>query len=85
MNIITITNYLKKKNELELLKAEIEKIQESLIEQMEGKETVICGQYKLTYKDVSRRDIDRKALEEKYPEIAKEFEKVTSYKRFSAK
>lgn len=85
MNIITITNYLKKKNELELLKTELEQLQESLIEQMEGKETVICGQYKLTYKDVSRRDIDRKALEEEYPEIAKKFERITSYKRFSAK
>ena len=48
-----------------------------------GEEKIIVGQYKLTYVDAIRRDIDRKRLESEHKAIFDEMLKETSYKRFS--
>lgn len=83
--IIKITMFLKKKNEIEQLTKELETLKADIITDMNGKEEITCGQYKVTNKDCTRTDIDKKALKEKYPAIAKELETTTTYKRFIAK
>lgn len=83
--IIKITMFLKKKNEIEQLTKELETLKADIITDMNGKEEIICGQYKVINKECTRTDIDKKTLKEKYPAIAKELETITTYKRFTAK
>jgi predicted phage-related endonuclease len=47
-----------------------------------GQSKAIVGEYKLSYTDVSRTDIDKKRLETEQAEIYAEYLKETSYKRF---
>ena len=48
----------------------------------EGKEKIIIGEYKLSYTDITRTDIDRKRLETEYNDIFNELSTETTYKRF---
>jgi predicted phage-related endonuclease len=48
----------------------------------QGQEKMICGEYKLSYTDVSRTDIDRKRLKEERGEIFSQYSYSTVYKRF---
>ena len=47
-----------------------------------GESKMIVGQYKLSYTDVTRTDIDKKALQADYADIYAAYIKETSYKRF---
>jgi len=47
-----------------------------------GQQKMIIGEYKLSYTDVSRTDIDRKRLKEEREEIFEEYSYSTTYKRF---
>jgi predicted phage-related endonuclease len=51
--------------------------------QAEGREKWYIGEYKITYTDCERRDIDKKRLEAEQAEIYAEYLKITSYKRFA--
>lgn len=46
-----------------------------------GETKVIAGQYKITYSEISRKDIDKKRLETEQPEIFTAYQKATSYMR----
>lgn len=85
--LATITAYKAKKAEAEKLTREAEAMKAELIEYMAGKhENVIkCGQYVLTITECTRTGIDEKSLREQFPAIAQEFEKVTTYNRFTVK
>lgn len=85
--LATITKYKAVKAEADRLAKEAEAMKAELIEYMGGKnETVIkCGQYVLTITECTRTGIDEKALREQFPAIAKEFEKTTTYNRFTVK
>ena len=48
----------------------------------QGVERLIVGEYKLSYTDVSRTDINRKKLQEEESEIFEKYSYTTSYKRF---
>lgn len=47
-----------------------------------GQDKIIIGEYKLSYTDITRIDIDRKRLETEYNDIFNELSKETTYKRF---
>ena len=47
-----------------------------------GQSKMIVGEYKLSYTDVSRTDIDRKRLKEEQGEIFEAYSYSTKYKRF---
>ena len=49
--IIKITMFLKKKNEIEQLTKELETLKADIITDMNGKEEITCGQYKVTNKE----------------------------------
>ncbi len=42
----------------------------------------IVGQYKLSFTNVTRSDIDKKQLQAEHPEVYNAYLKETSYKRF---
>lgn len=85
--LATITAYKAKKAEADRLTREAEAMKAELLEYMEDKnETVIkCGQYVLTITECTKTSLDEKALREQFPAIAKDFERVTTYNRFSVK
>ena len=86
MNIMAkVTTYLAKKNAIEEQEKELELLKQELIEYMGSDTEKIIGQYKLTYKDCKRTDVDRKKLKEEFSEAYKACETVTTYKRFTAK
>jgi len=47
-----------------------------------GESKMIVGEYKLSYTDVSRTDIDRKRLKEEEEAIFEKYSYSTTYKRF---
>lgn len=85
--LATITKYKAVKAEADKLTKEAEAMKAELLAYMTGKnETVIkCGQYVLTITECTKTGIDEKALREQFPAIAHEFEKVTTYNRFTVK
>jgi len=48
-----------------------------------GETKMIVGEYKLSYSDCTRRDIDKKALAADHADIFAAYTRQTSYKRFS--
>jgi len=48
-----------------------------------GESKMIIGEYKLSYTDCKRTDIDKKALQADHADIYAEYLKETTYKRFS--
>ena len=48
-----------------------------------GESKMIIGEYKLSYSDCTRKDIDKKALEADHAEIYSAYLRETTYKRFS--
>jgi predicted phage-related endonuclease len=86
MNILaTLTSYKAKKAEIERIEQELKEMQFAIVEYMNGKDELTTGQYKVTYKDCNRTDIDKATLKNKYPEIAKELTTTTTYKRFTVR
>ena len=85
--LATITTYKAKKAEADKLMKEADKIKAELIGYMKEKETtsIVIGQYTLTITECTKTSIDEKLLRERYPDIAQEAEKVTTYERFTAK
>ena len=69
-------------NELEALKASIaDELKETLAGL--GQDTMTVGDYKVSYTDCFRKDIDKKALASKHSEIYNAMLRETSYKRFT--
>lgn len=85
--LATITAYKAKKAEAEKLAKEVEKMKSELVQYMNEKATnsIICGQYVLTITECQKHSLDEKGIREKFPEIANEFEKITTYNRFTVK
>ena len=48
-----------------------------------GQDKMIIGEYKLSYTDCTRRDIDKKRLEAEHGDIYTAYLKETTYKRFA--
>lgn len=76
-----IISYKKRLKEMEERKAEISSKVLEEFEKDASKEPIENDKLKITYvKPSVRTSIDKDALQEKYPEIAKEFEKETTVK-----
>ena len=48
-----------------------------------GQDKMIIGEYKLSYTDCTRKDIDKKRLETEHKALYDAYLKETTYKRFS--
>lgn len=86
--MLELTARIKEYREYKRLAEEMLSIADSIADELkalmtqEGKEKMIIGEYKLSYTDVSRKDIDKKALAADYTDIYNAYLRETSYKRF---
>ena len=69
-------------DELEALKSAIADDFKALMLEI-GQERLEVGEYRVTYTDCMRTDIDKKRLEQEQADIYKSYLKTISYKRFS--
>ena len=89
MNIIaTLTHYKALKAQMDSIKEELDSIKSDVIDYMasndcNGKMTV--GQYTVTITECTKTSLDEKAIRERFPDIAKEYERKTVYDRFVVK
>lgn len=67
----------------EELTAEIEAIQDAIKAAMGDQETVTAGAYKISYKPVTSSRIDTTALKKALPEIAAQYMRTTTTRRFT--
>lgn len=67
---------------IEEAQAEAETIKDALKAHMGDSETLHAGEYKVTYKTVKSVRIDIAALKRAMPEIAQQFSKTTTTRRF---
>lgn len=67
----------------EELDAEISSLESSIKEEMGEQEELIAGPFKILWKRMIRESIDTSALKKALPEIASQFSKSSSYRRFS--
>ena len=67
----------------EELTAEIESIQDAIKAAMGEQETITAGAFKITYKPVTSSRIDTTALKKALPEIAAQYTKTTTTRRFT--
>ena len=67
---------------MEEARAEAEAIRDSIKAEMDDREELIAGEYKITYKTVSSSRFDSKGLKAELPELAERFTLKTSYRRF---
>lgn len=75
--------YRENKRLMEELEAMNDSLKADIITLMGDRETVTEGATKAMFKTVTSARLDSKALKEKYPGIAAEYTKETSYKRFT--
>lgn len=79
---------IKEMREMKRLAEECLSIADSIADELKqmmieaNAEKMIIGEYKLSYTQVSRVDVDKKRLELEQAEIYAEYQKITSYKRF---
>lgn len=84
MNIIELCKEYKELQRLsEELSDQLDSIKEQIRAIMGGAETVTAGQYKVTDKPVTSSRLDSTALKRELPEIAAQYTKVTTAKRFT--
>lgn len=62
--------------------AEAETIKDTIKAHMGEDEELRAGEYKVTWKHVSRSSIDSTALKKTYPDIAAQFTRTTTSRRF---
>ena len=67
----------------EELDAEIASIEEEIKQEMGDKETMIAGAFKITWKAVTSSRFDSSAFKKANPELAAQFTKTTTIRRFS--
>jgi predicted phage-related endonuclease len=79
-----IKEYREYKRMIEELEALTDSIADELKTMMTeaGQERMVVGEYKLSYTDVTRRDIDKKRLESEHKALYDAYQKESTYKRF---
>lgn len=81
--LATITNLQELRRMREELDAEIEAEQDKIKAHMGDAETLLAGPYKITWKPVTTQRIDSAALKKAFPELAEQYTKTTTTRRFS--
>ena len=80
---------IKEYREYKRLMDEIKILADSLADELKdfmeksGESTMIVGEYKMQYVDVTRRDLDKKRLEMEHAALYAAYLRESSYKRFS--
>ena len=86
MSTTEITSKIKELRELQALieeaQAEAEAIKDTIKAQMGDCEELRAGEYKITWKPVTSRRLDTAALSKALPELAAQFTKTTTTRRF---
>ena len=87
-----LTKYKALKAKEDELHSEVESMKSELLTYIgnnyareDGKIKFTCGQYIVTLTEVARNGIDEKALKEKFPEVASQVAKITTYDRLAVK
>jgi len=88
MGTNALTARIKEYREYKRMAEEMLALADSIADQLKtamleaGQQKMIVGEYKLSYTDVSRTDIDRKRLREEEATIFEKYSYSTTYKRF---
>ena len=89
MSNVELTEKIREYRELKRMAEETLSIADAIADDIKaymtaaGEDKMIVGEYKLSYMDCIRRDIDKKRLESEYKPIYDSLLKETVYKRFS--
>ncbi len=89
MTLTVIQAKCKEYREMKRLAEEAQTAADSIADELKalmletGESKMTFGEYRVTYGDYTRKDIDKKALQEEQPEAYATYLKETSYKRFS--
>ena len=67
----------------EEITAEMEVLSDKIKAAMGDHETVIAGEYKVSYKTVQSSRLDTTAIKARFPELVQQFMKITTCKRFT--
>lgn len=78
-----LTELMELRRMQEELTAEIDTITDEIKSFMGDKETLLSGPYKVTYKAVTTNRLDTTALKKAMPEVAEQFTKTTTTRRFT--
>lgn len=80
-----IKDYKELQRMSEELNAEMEAIKDELKQELEQRntETLITGEYKITYKAVTSSRFDSAAFKKEHGELYKQYQKQTTSKRFT--
>ncbi len=79
---------VKEYREYKRLAEEMQALADSIADELkaamteQGAEKLIVGEYKLSYTECTRKDIDKKRLEAEHAELYASYIKESSYKRF---
>lgn len=86
MSTQEIVNKVKELRELQALieeaQAEAETIKDAIKANMGSSDVLLAGEYKITWKAVESRRLDTAALSKALPELAAQFTKTTTVRRF---
>ena len=86
MSIQEIDIKVKELRELQALieeaQVEAETIKDAIKANMGGSDVLLAGEYKITWKAVESRRLDTAALSKALPELAAQFTKTTTVRRF---
>lgn len=86
MSTQELVNKVKELRELQALieeaQAEAETIKDAIKANMGGSDVLLAGEYKITWKAVESRRLDTAALSKALPELAAQFTKTTTVRRF---
>lgn len=85
MNIITLTQYKTLSAKIKEMEKKLENLKSEIISELEVNTEKRVGQYTISLKEVSRKDIDKKQLQLDYPEIYGKYETVTTFNRLTVK
>ena len=89
MSNIELTEKIREYRELKRMAEETLAIADAIADDLksymvsEGQDHMVVSEYKLSYVDIVRRDIDKKRLENEYKSIYDSLLRETTYKRFS--
>jgi len=78
-----VTEYQELKRMLEEIEAEMTALQDEIKAHMGDSELLMAGPYKVTYKNVTSSRVDTTALKKALPDIAAQYTKTTTVRRFT--
>lgn len=78
-----VTEYQELKRMLEEIEAEMSALQDEIKAHMGDSELLMAGPYKVTYKTITSSRVDTTALKKALPDIAAQYTKTTTTRRFT--